>query len=48
MKKKSKNKVVTGKKPVLCHWLFCTPHFIFLFVLTLAFDRAVSYGNDTI
>ena len=38
-----KNKVVTGKTPFLWQVHFVV---IILFVLTLAFDMAVFYGND--
>ena len=37
-----------AKNPFFLIGSFCTPHSIFLCILTLAFDRAVLYGNDTI
>ena len=38
-----KNKVYTGKSPLFVINSYCLP---FLFVLTLASDMAVFYGND--
>ena len=49
MKQKfQKIRSLLAKNPFFVIGSFCTPRSIFLCVLTLAFDRAVLYGNDMI